>query len=194
MDSITRTDLINHLITKHNLKRYLEIGLQNADQNFNHIKAEVKTSVDPAPSANATHCMTSDVFFQLKNNEYDLIFIDGLHTAEQVKKDFQNALKILSPNGFIVLHDCNPLKEHHTLVPRPTPSGHWNGDVYKFAVTIGKNAKVTVDIDNGCMVVKPYSVNVLFATSPEIKSIKWTYFDENRKELLNLTSWDDFTA
>jgi len=188
---MTRTDLINHLITRHNLKRYLEIGLQNADQNFNHIKAEVKTSVDPAPSANATHCMTSDVFFQLKNNEYDLIFIDGLHTAEQVKKDFQNALKILSTNGFIVLHDCNPLKEHHTLVPRPTPSGHWNGDVYKFAHELGFfESFKTVDIDNGCGVWS----NGEEKYSPVKTDLKWGKFDSDRAFLINLTSWDEFTA
>jgi hypothetical protein len=204
-----RTTLLNYLAGKYNLKRYLEIGLQSPSQNFDKIQCEYKVSVDPDPNAHASFCMTSDDFFHVafankaliesglydgghQLNAFDLIFIDGLHTAEQVQKDFENALKILSPNGFICLHDCNPEKEEHTIVPRPTERGHWNGDVYKFAVKIVKQAKVTVDIDNGCMVVSPYSVNVLYFTIPETKNISWQYFDKHRKELLNLISWSDF--
>lgn len=198
----TRTDLLNHLAEKYNLQRYLEIGVQVPELNFDKIKCSIKIGVDPESSANATHQMTSDVFFYNFGNDYtdwhvdefDLIFIDGLHTAEQVNKDFENALKILSPNGFIVLHDCNPLKEEHTIVPRPTERGHWNGDVYRFAITIGRKMKFTVDIDNGCMVVAPYSANILFQTDPQTKNISWEYFDQNRKELLNLITWDEFIS
>jgi hypothetical protein len=125
------------------------------------------------------------------NAKFDLIFIDGLHTAEQVKKDFENALKILSPDGFIVLHDCNPEKEEHTIVPRPTERGHWNGDVWKFAVAM-YYPKVTVDIDNGCMV---FCNNIdLFPYSSRAVTEDWNIFNENRKYLLNLISWDEFVS
>jgi len=200
-----RTDLLNHLVEKYRLRRYLEIGVQVPELNFDKILCGVhKIGVDPDPNARATFCMTSDEFFNrwwsdqrwIEDNELlgwnaDLIFIDGLHTAEQVKKDFENALNILSPNGFIVLHDCNPLQEEHTIVPRPTARGHWNGDVYKFAVGLEKHCTYTVDIDNGCLVYsntkglndvyyKPYSY------------LNWDFFNENRKELLNLITWDEF--
>lgn len=210
---ITRTDLLNHLATKYNLKKYLEIGVQNPNQNFDKINCEYKVSVDPDPNAHASFCMTSDKFFSLTTDDlhdygwashfkikgtdssywsnFDLIFIDGLHTAEQVKKDFENALNIISHNGFIVLHDCNPLKEEHTIVPREKPTGHWNGDVYRFAVTI--HNKITVDIDNGISLFSP-NCNVLYVTYPETKDISWEYFDKNRKELLNLITWDEFIA
>ena len=36
---------------------------------------------------------------------YDLIFIDANHAYEFVKKDFENALKMISPNGIIAMHD-----------------------------------------------------------------------------------------
>lgn len=216
-----RTDLLNHLATKYNLKRYLEIGVQSPMQNFDKIICEYKVSVDPDPNAQASFCMTSDEFFELriieradlvsasisyediggpsqvnlsnvKYQKYDLIFIDGLHTGEQVKKDFENALQILSPNGFIVLHDCNPLKEEHTLVPRPSPTGHWNGDVYKFAVNLSNEYSFTVDIDNGCRVFSMrYSKNEIIALDDHYT---WEYFDKNRKHLLNLISWDEFLA
>ncbi len=208
----TRTDLLNHLVRKHGLKRYLEIGLQRPEQNFDKIECSYKISVDPDPVAHASFCMTSDEFFKERKlltentfvNDYetaqdilgnlDLIFIDGLHTAEQVKKDFENALKVLSPNGFIVLHDCNPLEEWHTIVPRPSPTGHWNGDVYKFACEIAmKSGKFcTVDIDNGMGVwdnSKEDTIpNAAYTFEPFIM------FRQFKKELLNLITWDEFIA
>ena len=187
----TRTDLLNHLIQKHRLKSYLEIGLQDASQNFDKIVCDRKVSVDPDPNAKATYILTSDVFFDYvyAKPPFDLIFIDGLHTADQVKKDFENALNVLSPNGFIVIHDCNPLKEEHTIVPRPTDRGHWNGDVYKFACQLAKNwvAYRTVDIDNGCGVFYNCFPHHHYGNVPD-----WDYFNKYRKILLNLISWDEF--
>lgn len=224
----TRTDLLNHLATKHKLQRYLEIGVQVPELNFDKIICKDKIGVDPDARANATFRLTSNEFFDfwskggvmpysnlqsmyitdgtnlfevLRPEEappfeqivlgepFDLIFIDGLHTAEQVKKDFENALKILSPNGFIVLHDCNPLKEEHTIVPRPTPTGHWNGDVYKFAFAFYESPHVyTVDIDNGCMVIQKKDG----LRWKGVEYLNWDFFDENRKELINLITWDEF--
>ena len=201
----TRTDLLNHLATKYQLKTYLEIGVQNPSQNFDKIQCGYKISVDPDKNAHATICMTSDRYFDItiglnqKNTGiqklFDLIFIDGLHTAEQVKKDFENALKVLSPNGFIVLHDCNPLKEEYTIVPRPTKTGHWNGDVFRFAITLvsktfTNDQAFTVDIDNGMVV---YRAGQEYRSS-EVPEIVWAEFDRHRKHLLNLVSWDEFVA
>src|SRR5690606_30648750 len=191
----TRTDVLNHLARKYNLKRYLEIGVQVPELNFDRIECEYKVGVDPDPKAKANFQLTSDEFFKrypsfdgfkiIEPVVFDLIFIDGLHTAEQVKKDFENALKILSPGGFIVLHDCNPLKEEHTIVPRPTPTGHWNGDDYKFAMNL-KCQKYCVDIDNGCMVVPHQErINLSEYLIPFTNNEIWRHFSAHRKELLN---------
>jgi hypothetical protein len=194
----TRTDLLNHLAEKYNLQRYLEIGVQVRELNFDKIKCSYKISVDPDPKADAIFCLTSDEYFsqQHENNPaFDLIFIDGLHTAEQVKKDFENALKVLSPNGFIVLHDCNPEKEEHTIVPRPKPTGHWNGDVWKFASAMyGYDSidRVTVNIDNGCSVFR--NNGDWTSCNWGISEMPWGEFDRNRSKYLNLISWDEFIA
>jgi hypothetical protein len=189
----TRTDLLNHLAETYDLQRYLEIGVQVPELNFDKIKCPIKVGVDPDPASKAWFNVTSDVFFSMVladqymgGGDYDLIFIDGLHTAEQVKKDFENALKVLSPDGFIVLHDCNPLKEEHTIVPRPTKTGHWNGDVYKFAARLSL-PKITVDIDNGCLVFK----NTCVPYEREVPTA-WSLFDRFRHELLNIISWNEF--
>jgi len=39
---------------------------------------------------------------------YDFIFIDGNHSYDGVKKDFDNALKMAAPGAIIVLHDILP--------------------------------------------------------------------------------------
>jgi hypothetical protein len=223
----TRTDLLNHLAEKYDLQRYLEIGVQVPELNFDKINCPDKIGVDPDPSAKATFCKSSDEFFDMVTKyrhpdggpiseevepfnrlfvsnesymkktisfgiEFDLIFIDGLHTAEQVKKDFENALKILSPNGFIVLHDCNPEKEEHTIAPRPTARGHWNGSCYKFAASLLHKGKRTVDIDNGCMVV-PGDREYQILYEP-LSIWTWDLFNNNRQRALNLISWDEFIA
>jgi hypothetical protein len=193
-----RTDLLNFLAEKYNLQRYLEIGVQVPELNFDKVICKQKVGVDPDPLARATWQMTSDEFFHGRFYEGivpDLVFIDGLHTKEQVKKDFENALKILSPNGFILIHDCNPEKEEHTIVPRTSARGHWNGDVYKFACTIGR-AKHTIDIDNGCMVIYGDEVYVpkpqrfFYIDGPP----DWQTFTANRIGLLNLITWDEFIS
>src|SRR5690606_11871232 len=80
----TRTDLLNHLAEKYSLERYLEIGVQVPALNFDKINCPYKIGVDPDPNASALHCVTSDEFFSYNKDQFDLIFIDGLHTAEQV--------------------------------------------------------------------------------------------------------------
>jgi hypothetical protein len=197
---MTRTDLLNHLAEKYNLQRYLEIGVQDPAQNFDKIICPYKSGVDPDPKSGAFFEMTSDEFFDywkdVEADPFDIIFIDGLHTAEQVKKDFENALKILSPNGFIVLHDCNPQKEEHTIVPRPKSTGHWNGDVYRFALYMTYWAwdyrPYVVDIDNGCLVFHRGEHD--FYQPSGLITPAWEHFNANRKELLNLISWEDFIA
>lgn len=197
---MTRTDVLNHLIQRYNLKRYLEIGVQVPALNFDKIQCEYKVGVDPDPKALASLQMTSDQFF--KNPRlyltdsidddlppFDLIFIDGLHTAEQVKKDFENALKILCDGGFIVLHDVNPETYDRTLVPRPTPTGTWNGSTYKFAVAFEDSPHVyTVDVDHGCMVIQKKEG----LKWGHVSYLNWEFFDQYRKELLHLISWDEF--
>jgi hypothetical protein len=198
----TRTDVLNHLAKKYNLNRYLEIGVQDPKQNFDRIMCSFKIGVDPGDTSNANYCMTSDAFFEMlfaepiedTSNMYDLIFIDGLHHADQVKKDFENSLKVLSPQGFIAIHDCNPEKEEHTIVPRPTERGHWNGDVYKFAINIHKydGRFFTVNIDNGVLVFQPSGYESWTSDWSHDNPADWEFFQLKRKELLNLISWDEF--
>ncbi|WP_440633031.1 class I SAM-dependent methyltransferase [Candidatus Pelagibacter sp. HIMB1485] len=48
---------------------------------------------------------TSDEFFLENKNIFDLIYIDGNHLFEFVKKDIENSLKFINVDGLIVLDD-----------------------------------------------------------------------------------------
>ncbi len=47
--------------------------------------------------------MTSDSFFSTNQKNFDCIFIDGLYTYEQAKKDVINSINVLNENGMIFL-------------------------------------------------------------------------------------------
>jgi SAM-dependent methyltransferase len=184
--SITNhTILINALIEKYNLKSYLEIGINNPANNFNKINSRIKCSVDPDKEAKAMFDCTSDEFFDVNHTIFDLIFIDGLHHADQVQRDFENSLRCLTDNGYILIHDVLPENEEGTLVPRQTKQ--WWGDVYKWAMKIGAYDRIdfkTFNIDNGCMLV--WKDMGLYAQKvPEL--ITWETYLECGHKFMNVT-------
>ena len=134
MSEVKRFDLLNHLIDTYKFEDYLEIGVFSGEC-IKNIKAKNKDGVDPGmehslvPEVN--YPIDSDKFFEFldEDKKYDLIFIDGLHHAEQVKKDIINSLNHLNDNGIIMMHDCNPQTKDSQIVPRQTST--WHGDVWK---------------------------------------------------------------
>jgi hypothetical protein len=55
-----------------------------------------------APLATAPPARPSPLLLQHRPADRDLIFIDGLHEATQVYRDFENAVQILNTGGTIV--------------------------------------------------------------------------------------------
>jgi predicted O-methyltransferase YrrM len=47
-------------------------------------------------------------FLKNENQKYDFIFLDGSHNADYVYNEISFSLKILNPNGIILLHDYFP--------------------------------------------------------------------------------------
>lgn len=205
-----RYDIINFLNEKLNRKTiYLEIGVRVLAHNFDKINAAKKYSVDPGVEREHNPVdfpVTSDLFFsQLDKNEilskdikFDIIFIDGLHLANQVEKDIDNALRYLSEDGFIVMHDCNPPTEFHaresfTYDLSPAKS-QWNGTTWKAFFKTRKRLDVSsccIDTDWGVGVL---SKKINFGKPSHIDNDFFEYLilDENRKESLNLMSFEEF--
>lgn len=195
-----RIDVINYLILTYGLTSYLEIGVQHPANCFDKIKAKNKFGVDPDPKELPAHPFslsiyrgTSDEYFNCpcgRDHRYDIVFIDGLHHAEQVKKDFENALARLNPGGFIVLHDANPTNKTWTL--RPRVSRVWTGDVYKFICSLHDADDIeyyTLDFDYGVTVAQPVDYRRV-----KLVDMKYGWNDlvSRRKELLNLMTADEF--
>ncbi len=131
---MNHTEVLNQLAEKFGYKTYLEIGVQNPENNFNKIICPSKTGVDPDMHTGAEYdghffYMPSNEFFRKNKNSYDLIFIDGLHEWEQVFIDFINAMNVINHHGSIVLHDCLPENKAMQEVPRQTKE--WTGDTWK---------------------------------------------------------------
>ena len=49
--------------------------------------------------------MTSDEFFLNNSRKYDLIFVDGDHSSNQVKIDINNSWEVLNKGGYLILDD-----------------------------------------------------------------------------------------
>ena len=194
----TRTELLNKLVETRGYRSYLEIGVRDPRHNFDKIKAPgPKHGVDPSPQRPVTHPMTSDAFFATTSGTYDLVFIDGLHLAEQVEKDILNALEHLTPGGAIVLHDCNPLTADAQSDDYDGKK-HWNGTVWKAWVKLRARrddlAMCVVDIDEGCGVIQRGSQEPVAIEGVDYAAMDYGLLERDRARLLNLVSVDTFLA
>lgn len=199
-----RFHIINALLQHTQKKRYLEIGVRNLEDNFNRIDADFKVCVDPGYEAAVNHAtfpMTSDAFFdRLGNNQldieharFDVIFLDGLHLADQLYRDIQNALQVVADTGFIVLHDCSPPTLHHArenFCDQSPAAGYWNGTCWKAYQRIRTETDkrcFVVDVDWGVGVIVNHDEDPRYRLSTDVNPFyEFNVLDANRREILNL--------
>jgi len=185
-----RTEIIQLLINKINGKKYLEIGV-GPGTNFTDINCEYKFCVEPYPMVDVTFTMTSDDFFKQNNENFDVIFIDGLHEYGQVYRDIQNSLKFLNDDGYIICHDMSPNNEIIQRYPQTHP-GEWTGDCWKAWVKLKSEKSdlqmFVVDSDYGCGVITKGEQTLIDLP----QELTWETLENNRVELLNLISVEDF--
>jgi len=151
---MTRDAVLQGLLSLFDAPRYLEIGV-NEGVTFHSVVAHRKVAVDPEfmfdvevarsnnPSAEY-HRVTSDEYFGAivdPHERFDVVYLDGLHTAEQTLRDLLNALVFLEPNGIIVIDDVKP-PSHLAAIPDHELFGQvrafigsrsktWMGDVFR---------------------------------------------------------------
>jgi hypothetical protein len=185
-----RWDLIDYLIKKYNYKDYLEIGCDK-DQLFSRVEIQNKMGVDPYSGGNIRK--TSDDFFLNNNQTFDLVFIDGLHTYAQVKKDILNSIKFLNDKGIILVHDCLPNSMAKQAVPRYKMQ--WNGDVWKAIVDLRQDPDLdiyTCEIDEGIGVIKKKKNTSVLKLSTEINKLSFKDYYHNHKEYMRIISISKF--
>ncbi len=67
-------------------------------------------------------------FFVRQDIKIDLLFIDGDHSYEGVKQDFDLYSSILSNNGIIIIHDTDPNYEETLIVSEDAKKDHYRFD------------------------------------------------------------------
>jgi hypothetical protein len=139
-------------------KTYLEIGVSKGNTFLNATFFELRHGVDPklqgdtAAYGSDSVCffeMTSDDFFVNHadpKQEYDIVFLDGLHTFEQTFRDFCCSQAHSHDRTIWLIDDVNPTdifsahrdqrlayryRERHGL-----PGKAWHGDVFKVVFAI----------------------------------------------------------
>ena len=199
-----RYQIINHLILANHYKTYLEIGIAGGD-NFMNVNCFSKRGVDIGlgPEINGelliTHGgMTSDEYFQNHKDTFDIVFIDGLHTMEQVDKDIVNSLDCLNPGGTIVLHDCLPISER--AANQDTNGTAWMS-VAKLRLSRSDLYVRVVDADHGCGIVQKSDEPQPLFTIPEffmgqddwhVNDLTYDFLATHRNQLMNVITQEQF--
>ena len=193
-----RFDLINHLIKVNGYGSFLEIGTQ-AKINFTSVEIEKKICVDPDPNSGADYQMSSDEFFDLNTENFDIVFVDGLHHADFAYRDIVNSLSILNPGGCVVVHDVIPFSYEAQVIPLDKASSlgtvAWNGDVWKSWIKLRTErndlSMKCVNEDHGCGIIN--------FTSPgngdHLENFNMGYYTYNRDlvmSTLNLITYKEF--
>ena len=146
----------NALSKQIDARRYLEIGVSKGDT-FRGVEIAERTGVDPRFAFDTSELAneftrfvskTSDDFFAAEPilPPYDVVFIDGLHTFEQVARDFANVLLRTHRRSAILLDDTVPVDVYSAIRNQQSAIGHrkaaggkgadWHGDVFKIVFYI----------------------------------------------------------
>ena len=151
---------LNMLISRYNLNSVLEIGTDYGYTAEQLAKAKV-VAVDPDPKyyvplryrrSLKLISKTSDEFFLRNTKQFNLIYIDGLHTFKQVTRDLINSIKAVDDNSksLILIDDIYPndrfsILETYTEAYSARTSNlgdkndhSWTGDVYKIIFLLYK--------------------------------------------------------
>lgn len=137
-------------------RTYLEVGVARGTTFLSVTLAE-RTGVDPTlrfdpqsvtDGSTTLVPATSDVFFAglPADRTFDIVFLDGLHTAEQTYRDLCNTLAHAHPRTAILVDDTLPSDPWSAVPDRARsvrlrglegPEGvPWHGDVYKVVALV----------------------------------------------------------
>ena len=185
-----RFEIIQDIIDFKKYDSYLEIGCDR-NQSFSNIKIKKRVGVDPVEGG--THKMTSDQFFSINKDNFDIVFIDGLHEYSQVMKDINNSLRFLNKDGIILLHDCLPRTIWNQITPRL--NSDWNGDVWKSIVhcrTLENIDTYTFIADRGIGLIFPRKNNnlVKFEKKVNFKNLTFRQYFIRHEYLMNTIHYD----
>lgn len=172
LDAPRKVDVLNLLIHRRGLRSYLEYNKPRCELALHEVDCAERTLIclpehernEPEAEAvrrrAAAFAGTLDAPLHLSAAElathpgrYDLIFFDPLHARPEVDLGLQALCRLLTPGGFLVVHDCCP---HDPQLVGPFREGAWCGDTYQAFAQFhrhNRRASVVVDIDFGVGVI-----------------------------------------
>lgn len=197
-----RYDVINHFIRARRYRTYLEIGTADG-RTLERVTCARKVGVDPAPKRIEpdwnVQTMTSNAFFAANQERFDLVFVDGLHHAEQALRDICNGLTVLTERGMVIVDDCLPASEEEQhRDPARADVASWTGDVWKAIAFLRSQAPAlftrVIDCDHGVGIVVPRSATPRLPWTPTLErqaldyfsTVKYTDLVEHRQPMLGL--------
>jgi methyltransferase family protein len=94
-----------------------------------------ESDVDVPEGARFWNMPSDDFFSAYDGSSPHVIFIDGDHSYEQARRDFENALRLLRPGGIVFMHDTWPRDERDA-------TDEFCGGVWKLAEELSESAEV----------------------------------------------------
>lgn len=180
--------IINFFIEKFKYTSYLELGVRDKTNTFDHINCILKEGVDIDPRCLPTHLMTTDDYFDSvdKDIKWDIIFIDASHEKTQVLKDFNNSLEHLNENGTIIMDDINPFFEE--LLQSDYCHNAWE----VFADLRGTRSDLDMHgiYSSFCGIVRRGQQQTHNLTVQPT----FDFLNKHRMDLINILSWDEIIA
>lgn len=177
---MNRIQIINEFIKNRKFSSYLELGVYDKST-FNSINIENKKCVDLKFPAD--YQMSTDDFFKINKNKYDIIFIDANHTEEYLSRDITNSLKILNENGIIILHDINPPDEYSQIDSNNLYQTAWKAFV-KFRFT-GEYLTYSYPTDCGLGIIDiSQKSNIKQNKNIDFENLKYLDLENNREYFL----------
>ncbi len=110
-------------------RNYLEVGVYHAGL-FNRVLPHVEraTAIDlnieskkfiaRSSKVNFIHADSKFFWESYTGDKFDFIFIDGNHSKESVRSDFEGAISLLEWEGILMLHDTYPADLEATSIDR----------------------------------------------------------------------------
>jgi hypothetical protein len=188
--NFNRIALVNLLVSQKPDCAYLEIGCA-ANDLYDSVPVPNKVGVDPQNGGNVRK--TSDDFFRANQAYFDVVFIDGLHTYDQLRRDIINSIRFLKPGGWIAFHDMLPRSWMEHQVPY-LGLGPWTGDVWKVAFELSQTEGIDfkiLKIDCGVGVIRlTKDKPILVDLTGELANQPFSYFYENVSRL-PIIEWND---
>jgi hypothetical protein len=213
LNGVRKTDIVNQLIQGFGLSSYLEYNKPRCELAIDEVVCASKQVVYiPELALEAytderlrAECLrVADVYSdevmlepqQLLDHfgerKFDLIFFDPAHVRPLVDSTLKMLPRLLSRDGMLVVHDCNP--SDAKMVGPDARSGAWCGETYKAFANFhlhNPDRSLTVDEDFGVAVILNRDLNLDYSDEFDVD---YEDFSRDRVKFNGLMAYEDFQA